>query len=87
MRRVVTLPPDMHLDAPIFSKSNNVQTLVELEDIFQILDSYLWLSNKFNHLFVEYDLCCMLREQVALKISEILSTTASNRNMFVDTLF
>lgn len=49
-----------------------------------MLDAYLWLSNKFNNLCVEYELCCILREKVAQKIKDILQTTTKSTQLFRD---
>lgn len=49
-----------------------------------VLDAYLWLSNKFNSLCIEYELCWILREKVAQKIKEILQTTTKSKQLFRD---
>ena len=47
--------------------------LVSLERVHDLLDAYLWLGNKFEHYFVEVELCFILRTRVAEIISQIIT--------------
>lgn len=50
----------------------------------QILDAYMWLSNKFEHQFIEYELAYVLRSRVTDLINQILAARTTKYKIFAD---
>ena len=57
-----------------------------LEEVHTVLDAYLWLSYKFEHQFIEFELCYMLRARVQELITAILLKKSQSPKFFKESV-
>ncbi|CDW83196.1 atp-dependent rna helicase mitochondrial-like [Stylonychia lemnae] len=75
----VRLPDNFTLSNELFQREQyNENDLEVFERIHNILEVYLWLSNKYPQAFVETDLCNILVEKVCKIIDQILLSKHQN---------
>ncbi len=82
------LPEEYHLDHPQFNKETyDSSSLQTLEEIHTILDSYMWLAQKFEHNFPETNLCFVMRNRVCDLITQALKTLPKHQIFEEQSLF
>ena len=69
----VMLPETYHITHHIFNQDRYDESiLVELEEICNICDTYLWLTNHFPESFTEVDSCVIIKERIGEIIDAVL---------------
>jgi hypothetical protein len=70
---VVKLPQIFHLQNPLFNKNSYHQKELNVfEDIFNVIETYIWLSYIYEKEFIERDLANVLKDRVTKIIDSIL---------------
>lgn len=75
--KTVRLPANYHLDNAIFNKKvYNIADLNFYEDVHCSLETYVWLSYKYEIEFVERELARVLKDRVCKIIDSIIEKQA-----------
>jgi hypothetical protein len=81
--KIVRLPEDFHLENRIFKKKvYKFHELKYFEEIYNILEVYVWLSYKYEKEFIERELANVLKDRISKIIDSILK--GENFNLFAD---
>ena len=81
----VSLPESYQLSEPIFNKPRYTESdILALEEINNVLDCYLWLSNPYPTFFVEVEAAAAVKERCCEIMNAILLNNGNISTYQVD---